>query len=356
MDIIDRLKDLNDRFLKLKDGIETEEATKNAFIMPFISVLGYDVFNPTEVVPEFTADIGTKKGEKVDYCIFHDNKPTIIIEAKHWKEKLDAHHSQLHRYFHVSEAKFAILTNGIQYKFYSDLEEKNIMDKLPFFEFTLDKVSDNDVNELKKFQKETFDVDTILSNASDMKYAKGIKEALKSELDSPSSDFVKFLTTKVYEGRITGKIIDQFEGIVQKSIKSLMNEMINNRLSLALGTEETETVEPIEDATQSEKEEMVDDNGIVTTEEELEGFRIIQAIVRKSVSLERIHKRDTKSYFGILLDDNNRKPICRLWFNGGKKHLGLFDENKQETKHHIEKLEEIYQYEDAIRKVIESYG
>ena len=111
MDFKDQIKQVGERVVKLKDQIKTEEATKTALIMPFIQCLGYDVFNPLEVVPEFTADIGIKKGEKVDYAILKDGQPTILIECKWWGENLILHDSQLFRYFHTTKAKFGILMN-----------------------------------------------------------------------------------------------------------------------------------------------------------------------------------------------------------------------------------------------------
>ena len=117
MDLKDQLKLIADRANKLKDQIQTEEATKNAFIMPFLQSLGYDVFNPLEVVPEFVADLGLKKGEKIDYAIFIDSKPSILIECKHWNQNLSVHDGQLLRYFHTSKARFGLLTNGIIYRF-----------------------------------------------------------------------------------------------------------------------------------------------------------------------------------------------------------------------------------------------
>ena len=125
MDFKDQIKVLAERVIKLKENLQTEEATKTALIMPFIQALGYDIFDPTEVIPEYTCDLGIKKGEKIDYAICQDNAPIILVECKHWKENLDAHNSQLFRYFHVSKARFGILTNGIIYRFYTDLVEKN---------------------------------------------------------------------------------------------------------------------------------------------------------------------------------------------------------------------------------------
>lgn len=351
MDFIEKLQDIGNRVSKMKDQVQTEEATKNAFIMPFLTALGYDVFNPMEVVPEFTADIGTKKGEKVDYCILKDGEPAIIIECKHWKESLDIHSSQLHRYFHVTSSRFAILTNGIDYQLFSDLDDDNKMDEKAFFEFSMESINENLSNELKKFQKDVFDIDEILDNANDLKYTKAIRELLSQELKNPSEDFVKYFASRVYVGKVTKKIHEQFEYLVQKSSKLLLSDMVSERLKTALSTEEEETKTSIEEVEESQ----VVDNGLETTEEEWEGFRIVQAIARRSVPLDRVFLRDTKSYCGIILDDNNRKPVCRLWLNGGKKHLGVFDSDKNEVRHLIEQLEDIYNYEKQILETISYY-
>ncbi len=128
MDFIDQLKQFSSRVETLRASLQTEEATKTAIIMPFFAMLGYDVFNPQEFVPEFTADVGTKKGEKVDYAIVDNGNPIILIEAKWIGENLNKHDSQLFRYFATTTAKIGILTNGLIYKFYTDLETPNKMD------------------------------------------------------------------------------------------------------------------------------------------------------------------------------------------------------------------------------------
>ena len=176
MELQNQLKVLAEKVIKLKEKIDTEESTKHAFVLPFINVLGYDTFNPTEVVPEFTADLGLKKGEKVDYAIFQNGVPIIIIECKNWKEKLNAHNSQLFRYFHTTKTRFALLTNGIEYQFFTDLESANKMDEKPFLEFDITQLKENVVNEIAKFHKTNFNVDEIVDNASSLKYTKEIKK------------------------------------------------------------------------------------------------------------------------------------------------------------------------------------
>ncbi|HEX8548859.1 MAG TPA: type I restriction endonuclease, partial [Cytophagaceae bacterium] len=326
MDFKDQIKQLGERVEKLLPQIQTEEATKNALVMPFITILGYDVFNPFEVNPEFIADLGIKKGEKVDYAIMRDGQPIMLVECKHYKEKLDPHNSQLFRYFHTTKAKFGLLTNGISYRFYTDLVEANKMDERPFLEINITDIKDNLVEELKKFHKSYFDIDQIVNTASELKYTGEIKSILVSELKSPTPTFVKFFVSQVYDGKATEKVMIQFTEIVKKSVNGFISDMISERLKSALDKEsELEKVE-----TQSVSE-LVEADKVVTTEEELTGFYTIKAILASKVSSKRIFFRDTQSYLSIILDDNNRKPICRLWLNGSKKYLGLLDDQKKEV-------------------------
>jgi len=345
MDFKDQIKQLAERTIKLKEQIQTEEATKNAFIMPFLQILGYDVFNPLEVVPEFISDIGIKKGEKIDYAIFKDGKPTILIECKHWNQNLNIHDGQLLRYFHVSKARFGLLTNGINYRFYSDLVEANKMDEKPFLEFNLADIRDNQIDELKKFHKSIFDIDSIINNASELKYTNELKHILQQEFLNPSPDFVKHFAKKVYPGVITAKVLEQFTNLTKKSVSQHISDLITERLKTALTKEdeaakEQDAIDSVEKSKQESKVE--------TTDDELEGFMIIKAILRQTVSSSRISYRDAQSYFSILLDDNNRKSICRLYLNGSKKYIALFDENKKEIKNEIISLDEIFNYSEQL--------
>lgn len=197
---IEQLKGLGSRINALKDSITTEEATKTAIVMPFFQILGYDVFNPLEFSPEFTADVGIKKGEKVDYAILNDSKPVILIECKSINEQLTKHDSQLFRYFATSSAKFGILTNGIEYKFFTDLEEVNKMDSTPFFTFNILELRDNQIQEISKFKKDVFDVENITSVASELKYLGTLKSYLSKQFDKPEEEFIKFLVNQIYDG------------------------------------------------------------------------------------------------------------------------------------------------------------
>lgn len=353
MDFKDVIKQLSERINKLKDNLQTEEATKNALIMPMLQALGYDVFNPLEVMPEFICDIGTKKGEKIDYAIMSNNEPILLIECKHWNQQLTLHDNQLLRYFHVSKAKFGLLTNGILYRFYTDLETPNKMDEKPFLEINLLDIKQHQIDELKKFHKAYFDVENILSSASELKYTSELKNVINNEFANPGPEFVKLFAKQVYDGIITTKLLEQFTTLVKKSISSLINDTISDRLKSALKTE-TSNEENSEEP--KEKREINDDkSGIITTEEELEGFMIVKAILREIVDISRIAYRDAQTYFAILFDDNNRKPVVRLYFNGNKKYIVTFDSNKKEIRHDIDSLDDIYKYCEEIKAVVNHY-
>jgi hypothetical protein len=350
MDLKDQLKLIADRATKLKEQIQTEEATKNAFVMPFLQSLGYDVFNPLEVVPEFIADIGIKKGEKIDYAIFKDGNPTILIECKHWAQNLNVHDGQLLRYFHVSKAKFGLLTNGITYRFYSDLVAANKMDEKPFLEFNITDIKENQIEELKKFHKANFDAESIVNTASELKFMNELKHLLNQELTNPSPEFVKHFAKQVYPSVVTAKVLEQFTELTKKSIQQHISDLITERLKTALSKEDEKNAE------NNSVEEIIEDiSKVNTTEEELEGFMIVKTILRQKIPVRRVTYRDAQSYFAIFLDDNNRKAVCRLYINGGKKFIGTFDDQKKETKSEITTLDNIFNHSETLIKTIEIY-
>lgn len=363
MDFIDQIRELSARIPKQLPHIQTEEATKNALVMPFISALGYNVFDPTEVTPELHADVGLKKGEKVDYAILKDAKPIILFECKDHRADLSKEHaSQLYRYFSVTEARFSVLTNGIVYWFYTDLDAPNKMDAKPFFEFNLLDIKEQDVDELKRFSKSAFDLNGILTTASELKYLREIKRIMADQLQEPSDEFVKFFASQVYTGKMTQAVREKFTQMTRKALKQFINDQINERLKTALASDPIVTAEkPTELPAASigtNGTEPSGGNGVVTTEEETEAFYIIRAILREMVPVKRIVLRDVQSYCGVLLDDNNRKPICRLWFNTAQKYIGFFDtvaDNTKEERVPIAHIDDVYKYADRFKATIARY-
>lgn len=361
MEFAERLSALAAKVRQQRGIIETEEATKNAFVMPFISsILGYDVFNPLEVVPEFTADVGVKKGEKIDYAIVKDGEVQILIECKKSVEPVKIEHaSQLFRYFAVTNARIAILTNGETYQFFTDLDAPNRMDAKPFLVLDLNDIDETLLPELQKLSKDVFDLDSIISAAGELKYIGELKRTLAAQFREPEDEWVKFLTSRVYTGAYTQRVREQFTALVAKATKQFLNDQVNERLKKALGAQAYAPSDDIAAAAVSSKPvaeaDLAEADALETTLEEIEGYQIVRAIVCSEVKPNRVVQRDAKSYFAVLLDDNNRKPIARLHFNRTQKYLGLFDTNKEETRMPIGSLEEIYEHTEVLRATVKSY-
>lgn len=362
MEIADKIQEMALKVRTQKSSITTEEGTKNAFVMPFIStVLGYDVFNPSEVIPEFIADVGIKKGEKIDYALVHKGEVQILIEVKKVAEPLDVRHaSQLFRYFAVTNARVAILTNGETYEFYTDLDAPNRMDNKPFLVLDLKAVDETLLPEVAKLTKEAFDLDSVVSAAGELKYIGQIKRLLAAEFKEPSSEFLRLVAANIFPGRsFTQRTREELSPLVVKATAQFLNEQARERLKTALEDDSKAARDEVKDSAEilpmppaAEDEPQGD---IYTTDEELEGYRIVRAIVCSDVTASRVVGRDSKTYFAVILDNNNRKPIARLWFNRKQKYLGVFSDDKVESRMPIESLEDIYRYADQLRTTVKGY-
>lgn len=356
MEFDEVIKNVAAKVTDLKDSIETEEATKTAFIMPFIGqVLGYDVFNPNEVIPEFTADVGVKKGEKVDYALVLDGQVQILIECKKVGAQLSLENaSQLYRYFATTCARIGVLTNGQIWNFYMDIDEPNRMDSKPFLVLDLLDIDETVLPELLKLTKPAFDIDSIASSAEELKYVGALKRAVVDEFHEPSDDFVKLLTGHVYDGAFRQNVMKKFRPLVEKALKRFLTDQVNDRLKTALGADDIKmgTPSPDEDQEPETTEEPTTGDGLETTEDEIAAYRIIKAIACSDVDPSRITMRDAKHYCAIFLDDNNRKPVVRLLFNTKQKYLGLFGPDRSITRVPIDDLNGIYKYSDPIREEV----
>ncbi|MBV7519075.1 type I restriction endonuclease [Ensifer sp. ENS12] len=346
--IEESLRAISERVKSHSSTMATEEAVKTAVVLPFLRSLGYEVFDPTEVIPEFTADAVGKKGEKVDYAIKIDGEIRILIECKPISVTLEKKHlDQLYRYFSVTNAKFAILTNGRTFNFYTDLEAPNKLDTRPFFVFDVTDFNAGIVAELRKFEKTSFDVSAILATAERLKYTSGVKQVISKLIEEPSEDFVRLVAGTVYEGRITAQVKEMLTGVVRTAFRDVIMDSVKNRLSSALADTE-EVIVKIDDPVEEEPE-------VVTTEEEREGYMIVKAIVRDTISPKRVVMRDQKSYCGILIDNNNRKPLARLHFNRSVKYIGLFD-GEAEERLIVDSLDQIYDHSDRLRATAKKYA
>lgn len=367
MDFKDQILQLSDRIKKQKDSISTEEATKNAFIMPLIASLGYDVFNPFEVVPEMDCDLIRKKGEKIDYAIMKDENPILLIECKHCKQDLNLHDTQLQKYFVASKSRFGVLTNGIEYRFYTDLEKINIMDERPFLVVNMLDLSDADIEQLKKFHKSYYNEDNVLSTANELKYTTEIKEIFNKEIQSPTSDFVRFFAKQIYTtGQITQKVVEVFTPLVKKSMSIVINDIIAERLNTAMKNDEQveDTTNISSNLPNSPKENtenklpegivyMDKEAGIITTQEEMDAYNIVRSILRRSVDASRITYKDYKTYFVISLDNSQWYWICRISIGARKKQIGIpVNKYKSCDWIQIDSIDDIFKYADRLEESI----
>jgi hypothetical protein len=358
MDFIDQVRQLGTRAAKLKDSIQTEEATKMSLVIPFFQALGYDVFNPDEFMPEFVADVGIKKGEKVDYAVLKDGLPAILIECKWCNSPLEKHDSQLFRYFGTTTAKFAILTNGILYKFFTDLDEANKMDLTPFLEIDLMNLKENLVPEVKKFHKDKFDPESLLSTASELKYSKAVKDYFGEQLAEPSKEFIAFFVRNVYDGMKTQAVLDRFSGIVHNALNDFINERMSEKITAALGGNKTNaTVQQQQPAESQPEPAAPSSKKINTTAEELECYYAIKSMLIDVVPLERVQYTDYVSYFvvGIDVKDKPSRWLCRLKMDGRKKYVefqAIGDASFEKVS--IEGVNDLYIHKDRFKDIANS--
>ncbi|MCL2565657.1 MAG: type I restriction endonuclease [Defluviitaleaceae bacterium] len=335
---------LNKLIEQSKDFVKTEESTKMSFVLPFFKALGYNYSDPREVVAEFTADINGKNMDKIDYVIMENGQPVILVECKHWSEKLESHVKQLFKYFVSTPAKFAILTNGIEYLFYTDLEERNKLDNKPFLKIDMLDLKAHAIKELAKFKKDSFSVGEILTTAEELKYTNSIINLFTDDYQDPTDDFVKYTLSKVYEGLKTQAVVEKFRPIIKNSFSLFVNELINDRLENAIekGQPEQEIA-----ATTDIAEE--DDIVTVPTEEELQAFYIVKGILAEIADVNLIHYKDTTSYLAILFENKATKWICRIVLKRSSKVI-IFPNEIHDEKISINSINDLYKHKEVLIK------
>ena len=363
MPLEDDLRAISLRIPDLKDRINTEEATKQSLVLPFLQALGYNVFDPLEVEPEFTADVGIKQGEKVDYAIISDGNPVILMECKKVTDSLSSDHrvSQLYRYFGATQVRIGVLTNGVIYRFFSDLESPNVMDTSPFLEIDLEHLDARSLEQLGRFTK-GFNVIEVVEAASRLRYINGMKQALIKQYNQPEEDFVDWLGRQVYSGRMTQTVKEMFSNLARRAFHEFVNDRISETLQAAQNLARFQEDEVVsQPAGPAEKETNEQEPKIITTAQELQGFDIIKDIAQDIVEPERVFLRDSQSYCAILLDNNNRRPLCRLHFNDNRIIIGLFDGSRYESgalveeRFPIESLNDIYGHAERIKETVQRY-
>jgi hypothetical protein len=318
---------VSEQVRKNADHVVGEQATKMALIVPFFSALGYDVFDPTEVMPEYIADFATKgRGplKKVDYAIAINGTIVMLVEAKARGEKAETHDGQIRYYFNgLVATKVGVVTNGIEYRFFTDLRVPNVMDEEPFFSFNVLKYDSKDIENLKFFHRDNFDVAAIGSHAEEMVYVKSITKLIGDILRSPSEEFMRFLLSQLgIEGKINKKKLEKFEPIIKKSIQSSLVELMTRSLS-----QEIAQPAEVDKAVQADETEEIEEEGeqaseaskVETTAEELEAFEKIEAITATSKTHKlEVKYKDVVSYFGVHVG-NSTWWFLRLYLSPKKK-------------------------------------
>lgn len=329
------------------NNINNEEATKTALIMPFLMELGYNVFNPNEVIPEYTADIAKKNGEKVDYAIKINDKVSILIEAKKINDDLSKHSKQLARYFVNTEAQIAILTNGIDYWFYTDLEKDNVMDNEPFFKINLLNITSEQECQLNDFTKENFDVNRLYGKAESLRIQKELAGIIVEQLREPTDEFIKATISEFYPGPKTQNVIAEYREHIKASYEQIMTaEMLKRMFPNQTMDIDFDIINSEANKDDEKKKE------VETTDNELSIFHYIQTILNLNdvIGVDEIAYKDNLSYFNIIYDNKITKWIVRVY---DKSVLKIVIYNGEENKtYELEHPIDIFNYESDIINAI----
>ena len=288
----------------LKPHIQSEEATKTALIMPFFQqVLGWDVFNPQEFAPEYKANFKSNGNDRVDFAILLDDKPVILIEAKYIGESLESHIGQLSGYYAPTEAKFAVLTNGLQYRFYSDIMKKNIMDTVPFLDIDLLALDVRAVAELEHFSKCLFNIDTVAVRAFELLYENIMYARLSKEIESPSDEFVRLLLDS------SDLSFEQLKSIAKSAIQRYMSDNAVEIATTPLEENLSDTSNEAPQFTAKQLKAIEDVKAIIATTGSKHRYKVKEYLRKKHCGVE--YRRVTVCAFPFG-DDNDISSI-RFW-------------------------------------------
>ncbi len=277
-----------------------EEATKQALVYPLLEALGYNIWLPTEVCPEYEADFAIKKNgqkEKVDIAILKDNVPQIFVEVKSIDVNLDGHEGQLARYFNsCNSVTLGILTNGIEWRFYTDTITENVMDSKPFHVAKLDAM-DNGIEVLPRFSKIQFSPASINEYATELLYTAKIAEFLRNEIDlkdqTPSEYFIRWVlkSPNMFDGIVNANTVERFRGITKSALSRVIKGIVRRSIS-AMDDEVSKpednqqnkpsNTESVITTNTSEQETKDNNPNIITTENELKFFDNVRKIFEEA--------------------------------------------------------------------------
>ena len=349
MDFKERLEQFAREVNARKDNVPNEESTKASLILPFFRLLGYDTENPKEVAFEYVADLGEGKSEKVDVALLYNGKADVVVECKPYRADLGKYHGQLFKYFVAARARFGILTNGVEYRFYTDLDNANLMDAAPFLVVDLLDIKESQVPELKKFCRDRFSVSAITSSAEKLKYTRSFQKTLAGELKRPSDSLVRHFLAACHSGVKTQQLVEKYRPVLKRVVDNQINEILEARMNLVIHPERSVPGGLTHPAPASSGSQ------IVTTGEEIEAYCLVKQALSGMVEARDISYKDTGSYFGVLYAGNTWKWICRFRFSSTSKVLILPDADKNEVKIELRDVYEIPRYADKLQEVLRRY-
>ncbi|OBW92977.1 type I restriction endonuclease [Gallibacterium salpingitidis] len=307
---------------------DTEETTKQALILPLLDILGFSPYDPTKVKAEYQADfVGVKNGERVDYALFCHGVPVMFIEAKSYSEDLNNHSPQLSRYFNATpEVAVSAITNGREWRFFTDLKEKNIMDNTPFLKIKLDSIDSVKIDQLMQFCHDAFQPEALRTLAEESVYLSAFTKTISESLKNVDLDFVRFVASKSNIGRqLNQKFLETIAPIVKNAVEKAVSDMVLSGLSIASNlhfSKEEEITEENEENIIDEKADIIDPNNekIVTTYTERLLFDLIKKIVGDEID---IVSKDTESYFSILYQGKTNRWLVRYFDNKQRPSIQL---------------------------------
>ena len=351
MDFSERIAALADRAKKIKASLTTEEATKTALVLPFLQALGYDIFNPLEVVPEYIADVAGRKGEKVDYAVMKEGKPILILECKAASANLnDTNREQLHRYFLTLTSCIGILTNGVRYLFFSTGEDGKNMDTVPFMDFNLEEVDANLLPELAKMRADKFDLQNTLDTVAELRFNRQVKLALAANLENPDPDFVDYFLGKAGIKGIRQKIRDErYQPYTKRAYVEFISEQVDSRLKTALAATASRAQEELPPAPPPQEAEY--------SEAEWQGYYLVKSMLMGIIESERVtlQPRAGVGRSGVCID-NRGKPLLILKFADPENmRIEVVTPLREREAHPIAKVDDILNYQDTIRATAHAY-
>ncbi|EMS4837950.1 type I restriction enzyme HsdR N-terminal domain-containing protein [Neisseria gonorrhoeae] len=292
----------------------TEETTKQALILPLLDILGFSAFDPNKVRAEYQADFpGAKSGERVDYVLFCNGAPVMFIEAKSYTENLSNHCPQLSRYFNATpEIAICAITNGREWRFFTDLSNKNIMDSEPFLTVDVTMLNENDMAQLYQFRHDKFQPDALRSLAEESIYLTAFTESITESLKEVDLDFVRYVAGRAnIQRQFTQRYLESIRHIVKQAVQNTVSSMVVSGLSAPKVQEEAA---PVEKEQEDPTAPIIDpeNNKIVTTYSERRLFDLVKSILPDDASIEA---KDTESYFGVLVDGKSNRWILRYFDN-----------------------------------------